>query len=323
MGAVIMHTRTILGMFTAAVVWSSAPASAKADTYTNISFDALAVGEALDGRIFVPDALDENPAAIIMMHGCTGLWSDRDPANGVAQNHIEKWGRELAAQGYVVLAVDSYTTRTPEGLADPLAWQDQCSNGAYPGAVDPYTTRVDDIEAARQYLLDQYDVDADALGLLGWSQGAQSVLVAMAATPRTTNTAYSTPPAYAAATAFYPGCGPALGYGLKLSGSDGYWRPANPMRLHMGEDDTLHGNCERRVNNAWSVYGATPGTADALIWREYVDVGHSFDHVGGWTFPTSKCSPEELADAAKRTECAMRDADVDSLDFFLAEVVAG
>ncbi len=310
---------TKLGLLstTAAIVWLVLPGTANADTQTNVTFDALSAGDELDGRLYLPEPMPANPPAIIMMHGCSGMWSGSDPATGVAQRHIEKWGLELAAQGYVVLAVDGYTTRTPVGATE-AQYQNQCSNDTWKGDVDPYGERVDDIEAAQDYLVEEYDVDVDALGLLGWSQGAQSVMVAMAATPRASDVPYADPPAYAAAVTFYPGCGPALGYGFSYAtGSDGYWRPGNPMRLHHGSSDGLVTDCRERATNVQTSF---PASADALLWVEYPGVGHSFDHVGTTTFPTSKCNATELANAAKKAECAMRDADIDSLAFILAEI---
>lgn len=314
---------TKLGLLStaAAIVWLVLPGTANADTQTNVTFDSLEANLDLDGRLYLPDPMPTNPPAIIMMHGCSGMWSGNDPASGVGQRHIEKWGLELAAQGYVVLAVDSYSTRAPIGTSE-AAYQNQCSGDAYAGAVNPYTKRVDDIEAAQDFLLAEHDVDVDALGLLGWSQGAQSVMVAMAATPRTSNVAYVDPPAYAAAVTFYPGCGTALGYGMSYSlNNDGYWRPGNPMRLHHGSSDSLSTDCRKRALKAQNTYGATPGSADELLWVEYAGVGHSFDLVGSdTTFPTGKCSVAELADSTKKAECAMRDADIDSLAFILDRV---
>lgn len=299
--------RTVLAPLTllaATLTWLAAPASASADTYENVTIDAV-----LDGRLYLPETPGDAPPAMILMHGCGGMWSDDDPSAG-AVHEIERWGMELAAQGYVVIAVDSYGGRTPVGV-DWVAYQYQCSGSTYGGAVDPYTTRVDDIAAAYDYLVEEHG--ASSVGIMGWSQGAQAVMVASAATPRGSNVAYASPPVYSAAVAYYPGCGSALGYGLS-STKDGYWRPAMPMRLQVGALDSFHANCERRADNAIASYSAD------LTWVDYAGVGHSFDNAGGDAFPAAKCTASELADPGMTTICAERDADVDSLAFVLAEV---
>lgn len=309
-------TQVTLSLLSIVAVWIAAPAIASADTYENITIEALD-GATLDARVYLPDALDDGAPAVIMMHGCGGMWSNDVPASG-GVNEIERWGVELAAQGYVAIAVDGYGGRTPENVSW-VSFQSQCSGTTYAGAVNPYTTRVDDIAAAHDFLDAEYEVGE--VGLLGWSQGAQSVMVAIAATPRDDDDPYADAPDYAAAIAYYPGCGGALGYGL-TSTKDGYWRPAAPMRLHHGTADSLYGSCDRRADNAIANLGAGPGSADELHWIEYPGVGHSFDNTGGRAFPTSTCSASELADAALAKSCAQRDADLDSLSFLLAEATA-
>ncbi|WAS96496.1 dienelactone hydrolase family protein [Nannocystis punicea] len=316
-------TDAALALFTAAFVWVSLPADARADTYTNITLPGPNTGEILDGRIYLPDPLPPNPPAVIMMHGCSGMWEGDYPGNG-ATREIERWGLELAAQGYVALAIDSYEARRPS-TKTYVQYQNQCSMGS-PLRVDPYTTRVADIGAALDYLIDTHDVNTDGgVGLLGWSQGAQAVLVAMAKTPRYSNVPHATDPPYAAAVAFYPGCGAALGYNFNVDG--GFWRPANPMRLHMGDaDETVSfDDCEARVETAHDDYGNTPGTEDELIWVPYAGIGHTFDQACDgaecsepYPFATAKC-----ASGPTTYNCARKDADIDSLDFFLTEVVGG
>lgn len=310
-------SRSLLVAVTSALAVVALPSLAKADTYTNINFPGPTQGLTLDGRLYLPDPMPESPPAVIMMHGCGGMWSNNTPANG-AVREIERWGRELAAQGYVALAVDSYSTRAPNGVS-VTAFQDQCSGTTYAGAVDPYTKRVDDIGAARAFLIDEYAIDSDGgLGLLGWSQGAQAVLIASAETPRDSNVEYSSPSPYAAAVAYYPGCGTLLGYGMTISTNlDGYWRPAAPMRLHMGTSDSFHGNCDRRADNAINNYSAD------LTWVEFTGAKHNFDNTGSTAFPTAECTSTEWATSGMKDTCSMREADLDSLDFLLAEVVAG
>lgn len=295
------------------------PSLARADTYTNIEITGPNPSELLDARIYEPDDLVDHPPAVILLHGCGGMWSNDTPSKG-AVKEIERWGRELARQGYVAIAVDAYGGREIGG-ATWLAFQYQCSGTTYAGAVDPYTTRVDDIEAARDFLIDEYDIDTAAVGVIGWSQGAQAVLVAMAATSREDDVALAGGSPYAAAVAYYPGCGEALGYGLDVSEDDpGFYRPRAPMRLHHGTSDPLHPHCDIRADHAIAELGAGPQGSAPLTWVEYAGVGHSFDNQGTTAFPTAECSAAEWQTAAPM--CAMRDADLDSRAFLLAEVVA-
>lgn len=304
------------------LVAAALPSVAHADTYTNIEIDGPAIGEVLDARIYVPDALDDHPPAVILLHGCGGLWSLDTPSKG-AVKEIERWGRELAAQGYVAIAVDAYGGREPAG-ATWLAHQYQCSGTTYAGSVNPYTTRVLDIDAARQYLVDEYDVDLGGVGVIGWSQGAQAVMVAMAATPSDEDVAIVGASPYAAAVAYYPGCGEDLGFGYDVSDEEpGYWRPRAPMRLHHGTSDPLHGNCDVRADHAIAELGAGPQGGAPLTWVEYAGVGHTFDNQGTTAFPTTECTSTEWATGGMAATCAMREADIRSLAFLLAEVVAG
>ncbi|PCC70197.1 Dienelactone hydrolase [Nannocystis exedens] len=318
----MLNTHAYLVTFTAALVWLSLPADARADTYGNITVPGPTAGVTLDGRIYVPDPLPANPPAVIMMHGCSGMWYNDNPANG-ASREIERWGRELAAQGYVAIAVDSYEGRRPTSMTY-LQYQNQCYMGD-PARVNPYTTRVADIGAALDYLIEEFDVDTGAIGLLGWSQGAQAVLVAMAATSRDSSTPYTTDPPYAAAVAFYPGCGSALGFGYN-DHTDGWWRPANPLRLNMGTEDDFEDDCQARVTTAHDTYGTTPGSADELLWVQLPGAGHTFDEACymqdcGPVFPTVECIQDEWDNVTMKNQCAMREADIDSLDFLLARVV--
>ena len=70
----------------------------------------------LPGRIYVPP--QPNGGVVVLMHGCTGMWQSGDP-NTVAQGAIEKWGVELSANGFIALAVDSYTSRTRPACVRP------------------------------------------------------------------------------------------------------------------------------------------------------------------------------------------------------------
>lgn len=275
----------------------------------------------LSGVRYVPDDFDtlsvERPA-VVLLHGCTGIWSNRTPdaTNGDGtpnlQNHIEKWAIQLADAGYIALVVDSYTPRDPNPtgtLAQRQNWQNQCSGAANAAKVNPYTTRVLDTRAAYDYLTtdDELDgqVDADRIGLLGWSQGAQSAMVEIADAEKDTNVARSNG-LFATTVVFYPGCGTDLGFGSTTSG---WWRPAADFRMNIAKLDTLHNSCNNRFNRAVTLYNGVTN-APSLERTSYDGADHSFDGVSE-DWPTAACVAPFSGDT-----CAMNDADIESFDFF-------
>jgi len=272
----------------------------------------------LPGRLFMPST--PNGAAIIMMHGCSGLWSQHEPGT-VAQAAIEKWGRKLAEDGYVALAIDSYTSRTPPGI-DPVDFQSQCTDDAFEGAVDSYTTRVADMDIGIAWLRYRFGWTAARIGALGWSQGGQSVLVRSAETPRDNNLSRFGDPAsertaQLASVVFYPGCGTHLGFVEDGSIASSFWRPHRDLRLNHGGADPLHADCRDRVDIAWTSYNAIPESGHWLDYVEYPNAHHSFDgDVADW--PNSRCAP----DAPPSDVCAARDADIASLEFLGERLVA-
>jgi len=272
----------------------------------------------LSGRLYLPPAALRHGGAVVLVHGCNGLWS-RYIVGGLAQGAIEKWGSKLAAEGYVALAPDSYgSARAPAG-ADPVAFQVQCSGSLYAGAVNPYTTRVDDIDTGMRWLHYRLGalVRAGRVGVLGWSQGAEAAMTRAAETSRRTDVSlYPDAAAEAAAlpatVLFYPGCGRALEF---IAGNapmqDSFWRPHRDLRMNHGGGDDLHGNCAIRAATAQTIYAATPGSGHWMQYVEYTDAPHSFD--GDLTqWPAAYCGTQPLSPGA----CAAADADIDSLNFF-------
>ena len=283
-------------------------------------------GVPLSGVLYTPVGYVSgiNYSAVIMMHGCSGMWS-----NGVVgkkftsgakkgtpdlQNHIEKWGWELAARGIVALAVDSYTPRW-DGLIASTTWQNQCYGTPMAGAVDPYVTRVADIGRARTYLIglrnvsNQPRINANKLALLGWSQGAEGVFIEAAATPRLSNSARNLmEKRYVAAGMFYPGTGSAIGF--KGPGGASYWRPWISSVLSIGDLDSYYSNCQIRANTAISVYAST-----LINFNGQIQAAHSFDQLGSGVWPTSKCGNTSTGD-----DCAMRDSDIDTITLLTSKL---
>jgi dienelactone hydrolase len=302
-------TKHILFAALAALSLSSLSASAQTATkvtFTGPSGTGLESG-LLSGVIYRPAnyTSSSNFPAVVMMHGCGGMWSNRDPkamnSNGTPnlQNHIEKWGWKLASEGIVALAVDSYTRRKPSPTVPDSDWQNQCNGETYGGAVDPYTTRVLDARAAWNYLAGDSRINAARIGMLGWSQGGQAVMVESAETSRTNNTPRTTATPFSVSVVFYPGCGSDLGFG---SPSSSYWRPSHDFRMNLAELDPLRANCETRDSIADSLTSVT------VLRITYDDANHGFDSTSQ-TWPSSSCT-------GSGDTCAMQGADINSWIFF-------
>lgn len=269
----------------------------------------------LPGRIYIPQA--PNGAAVILMHGCTGMWRSQTPGTE-AQTAIEKWGAQLARNGYFALAVDGYTSRMPSG-GDADAWQTQCTGSRYEGAVDPYTTRAGDVDEGIAWLRYHFGSDARHIGVLGWSQGAEATLVRSAETSRDADESlYRTngdeARALDATVVFYPGCGAALGFNGGSTIDASFWRPHHDLRFNVADLDPLETDCETRATIAQTRFN-DDGIEREVDLTPYPNAEHSFDtSTADW--PTERCAAGDPAS----NECAARAADLDSYDFFAARL---
>lgn len=197
--------------------------------------------------------------AVVMLHGCAGLYSDSMPERGYASLYVD-WGARLLAAGYAVLATDSFTSR---GAA-----QNQCGNGST--GVSEVAERPLDAQAAYAYLAGRADIQASRVGLLGWSHGGSTVLATLADARAERQ--------FAVAVAYYPGCGLYNAYG-GISGST--WRPYAPTLIVHGDADPLYlsGYCARRVERAHAL-GAALASGNAVEMAVYAGAQHSFDDAG-------------------------------------------
>lgn len=246
----LLYCYTIIALLVGVL---AAPSSALAWTYTpeKVTF-VNDQGITLTGYLFKPSGNGPFPA-VVMMHGCAGVFSYSNPAKGV-QKMFREWGDRLAKAGYIALLVDSYTPRnTP---------QKQCSNGS--AGVSEVNDRPYDAYAGLKYLASRADVSADKIGLLGWSHGGSSVMAAMEGTQF--NSSYN----FKVAVAFYPGCGLSNAFGgIKNS----TWKSYAPFTILIGSADTTVSvsTCQTRVSNA-NALGASN-----LELKIYQNAHHSFD----------------------------------------------
>jgi dienelactone hydrolase len=138
----------------------------------------------LKAVLFRPEGAGPFPA-VVGLHACGGL-NDRAEALGP---RYRDWAQHLTKAGFVVLYPDSYGSR---------ALGSQCavrSNRLV-------RVRVDDADAARQWLQKQPFVKPDRISLVGWSTGAVSALWAVRPRKATKDGGKD----FRSAVAFYPGC---------------------------------------------------------------------------------------------------------------------
>lgn len=130
----------------------------------------------LVGNVSKPEGEGPFPA-LVLLHGCAGI------------NDTHRWwAGKLNAEGYVTLIVDSLGPRRKTNV---------CGGGF------SQRLRSEDAYGAMQYLKSQPFVDAERIGVIGWSHGGGGVLML-------TNEldAREFPPneRFNAAVAFYPNC---------------------------------------------------------------------------------------------------------------------
>lgn len=231
-------------------------------------------GLMLEGWLFKPAGHDPSPA-VVMMHGCLGVYSFGDPTQGINSLYRE-WGNRLVRAGYVALLIDSFT---PRGTA-----QNQCGNmntGLSEVSIRPY-----DAYAGLNYLASQWFVDANRIGLLGWSHGASATMAAMDITK------FRKSPHFKAAVAFYPGCDL---YGAFGGVDSSTWKPYAPFLVLHGSADVVVSTpkCRARVTTAQTL-GATNVSIAVFAYAQ-----HGFDaarNVGG-RFTQYDVDAKTIADA--------------------------
>ncbi len=195
------------------------------------------------GMLFRPDGKGPFPA-VVAMHNCAGLVNP----SGAIGTRYRDWAQHLVRAGFVVLFPDSYGSR---GLGN------QCANRIQTIHVD--RERVADATAARRWLQQQPEVRADRISLLGWSNGATSVLWTVRPhLKREDRTDFRS------AVAFYPAC-------RRLDTTA--WSARVPTLILIGalDDWSSAPDCERMVA------GAKGRSARASI-VVYPGALHDFDH---------------------------------------------
>lgn len=245
---------------------------------TDVSFLTLQ-GITITGKLYLPAGVATPVPAVVLMHGCSGIYSYSDPAKGLALLYKE-WGERLAGAGYAALVVDSFSGRNKP--------QNQCSNGSE--GVSEVTDRPYDAHGAAKFLKTDYSslIDPAKIALLGWSHGASSTMSTLSDSMTGT---LGKP--FKAGFAFYPGCGLFNAFG---GISTSTYVPYAPLQIMHGSIDPLYTNgyCDKRVNNAIKL-----GTLNMSM-SVYLGAQHHFDNArvvdDKWT--QADVDAKQAADAA-------------------------
>src|SRR5215831_6300861 len=211
-------------------------------------------GDRLRGFLSKPEGDGPFPA-IVALHGCSGL------PEAVVQGASER----AVSRGYVILLVDSFTTRSIDHTCTPDRY----------AAADIFT-RILDAYGALLFLARQPFVDPHRVAVAGASQGG---MVTLSVAQARSIELFVNPSnfGFRAAIALYPGCGvvgarPSIPT-LILVGELDDWTPASDCKramAHWGNTGapiqliTYHG-----AHHAFDVEMFQPGTMMFGHWTEY------------------------------------------------------
>ncbi|MBB1603537.1 dienelactone hydrolase family protein [Variovorax sp. UMC13] len=234
--AIASVTRSCLLAAVSVLAWSGPPpAHAQPRGGEPVAFEVAELSgnaRTLQGVLFKAAGI-ASKGAVVLVHGSSG-WSDH------REGH---YGRALSAQGYTVLAIDTFG---PRGIA---------STGENQGQLTALQ-QTRDAFAARRFLVERSHAPA-RIAVMGFSRGG---LVALYAADRT----YLPEQAerFAVAIPFYPAC----------SGRPREPRPASVVFMVLGEKDDYTGvaPCEKLARE----YANAGGKIDVKV---YAGASHGFD----------------------------------------------
>jgi dienelactone hydrolase len=199
----------------------------------------------LHAQLFKPEGNGPFPT-VIALHGCGGLAGHSEPV----LPRYRDWAEQFVRTGHAVLLPDSYGSRE----LGP-----QCRVRERERHVLARKERVADINAARQWLLQQPWVAHDRISLIGWANGASALLWAV----RPQLLSHGSEPDFRSAIAFYPDCRLSSGLG---------WSARVPTLLLIGAKDDVSSPpaCRQMVDGA---RGRSALTRIVV----YPDAYHDFD----------------------------------------------
>lgn len=246
-------TRTLFALLL--LFWAAPVARAATPLETTVVNEQ---GVTLKAWYFAPSTTAASYPAVVMLHGCSGVYSYSKPNAGYTnlQKLFTDWALRLNRAGYAALLVDSFT-----GRGDA---QNQCGNGST--GTDEVVDRATDAIAGywRLAATSPWRIDPARVAVLGWSQGGSTTMSVLD---------ISTWPAlFKMGIAFYPGCGLYNAYdGITTS----TYAPYSPLHVLLGTEDAFYtsGHCQARQQRA-TLLGSTEFKS---LWT-YAGARHSFDY---------------------------------------------
>jgi dienelactone hydrolase len=200
-------------------------------------------GGTLHAQLYKPDGDGPFPT-VIGLHGCGGLAGHSE----AVLPRYRDWAEQLLKDGHAVLLPDSYGSRE---LGPQCRVKERTVRGR--------RERVEDIMAARRWLLQQAWVARDRISLIGWAGGASALLWAVRPQSLTRDIA----PDFRSAIAFYPDCRVSAGLG---------WSTRIPTLVLIGAKDDVFSPpaCRQMIDGA---HGRSAYTRYVV----YPDAYHDFD----------------------------------------------
>lgn len=202
------------------------------------------------------DSGDEPRPAVVMLHGCSGLLAKSGHFFGI----YRAWAKALLDKGYVVLVVDSATSRgfgatCGPGEARRIMWRD----------------RPKDAYAALLYLQAQPFVRGNRIALMGWSQGGGVVLLSI--NDKSIGRPADLKTDFTAAVAFYPGVCDEKWQSKPFTQVEPHgWTAHMPLLVLMGEADVW-----TRLKPCAEFLDAAKARGNAIDLKTYPGAVHGFD----------------------------------------------
>lgn len=260
--------------------------------------------DSLKAILFIP-ASDTTLPAVVVQHGCGGMWVGNNPDNNDMASQFDTWVDSFRVHRMAALFIDSYSARDEEEFCGvvpptniPIAGEFIRPRDAYEG-LNYLRTRTDRIKS-------------DRIALLGFSHGGTSALATMVDStyvaksswsyktynPTTTHTAGVMAPAnrpsaggFVAAVSYYPGASFFEYFGKPATPTDGKYRPYAPVMVHAAGNDPLYttqytnnddpnkakqsaydGLLQKAVHN-----GSSTANGNQMVMHVYSGAAHSFD----------------------------------------------